>query len=113
MYSTSIFEKLKWSLPWLIRYPFWRLEERISRGSNGDGSRHLIFLVANHFEPVEGPEGITQLEAWYKLATTTGDAIRDHDGTPFRHTNFFPAEQYERRRLEMHFRERVSMGGSW
>jgi hypothetical protein len=28
-------------------------------------------------------------------------AIRDHDGTPFRHTNFFPAEQYEFRRLEM------------
>jgi hypothetical protein len=101
MYSTSIFEKLKWSLPWLIRYPFWRLQERISRGSNSHGPRHLIFLVANHFEPVEGPAGIAQLEAWYKLATTTGDAIRDHDGTPFRHTNFFPAEQYERRRLEM------------
>jgi hypothetical protein len=34
------------------------------------------------------------------LARTTGDAIRDHDGTPFRHTNFFPAEQYERPLLQ-------------
>ncbi|MDQ6654163.1 MAG: hypothetical protein M3Y84_15660, partial [Acidobacteriota bacterium] len=32
---------------------------------------------------------------------STGNAVRDHDGNPFRHTNFFPAEQYERRRLEM------------
>jgi hypothetical protein len=101
MYPTSILEKLRSSLPWLIRYPIWRLQETMSRNGNADRPRHLIFLVANHFEPAVGPEGITQLDAWCKLAKDTGDAIRDHDGTPFRHTNFFPAEQYERQRLEM------------
>ena len=28
------------------------------------------------------------------MARKTGDACRDHDGTAFRHTNFYPAEQY-------------------
>lgn len=100
MYPTSILEKLRWSLPWLVRYPFWRLRETMSR-NGAVGPKHLIFLVANHFEPVVGPKGIAQLEAWHKLAKETGDAVRDHDGTPFRHTNFFPAEQYEKERLEM------------
>lgn len=87
-------------MPWLVRYPFWRLRETMSR-NGAVGPKHLIFLVANHFEPVVGPKGIAQLEAWHKLAKETGDAVRDHDGTPFRHTNFFPAEQYEKERLEM------------
>jgi hypothetical protein len=101
MYPTSIFEKLRWSLPWLIRYPLWRLKETMSRNGSSRDQRHLIFLVANHFEPELGPRGISQLGAWCKLAKETGDAIRDHDGTPFRHTNFFPAEQYEHERLEV------------
>jgi len=88
-------------LPWLLRYPAWRSGELVRRFSNHNSPEHVIFLVANHFEPAPGNEGLVQLERWYSLARTTGAAIRDHDGTPFRHTNFFPAEQYERRRLEM------------
>jgi hypothetical protein len=57
--------------------------------------------VANHFEPSLGKEGLAELEAWCKLARVTGNAIRDHDDTPFRHTNFFPAEQYSFPVLEM------------
>lgn len=87
-------DKLRWSLPWLIRYPAWRLGEMVRRTS-ATGS-HLIFLVANHFEPGLGDEALRRVEQWCELARSTGDAIRDHDGTPFRHTNFFPAEQYER-----------------
>src|SRR6266496_5697473 len=101
MYPTRSLQKLKWSLPWLTRYPFWRLTEILSRSGVSRRPIHLIFLVANHFEPAIGNEGLVQLEKWCKLARATGDAIRDHDGTPFRHTNFFPAEQYEPRRLEM------------
>jgi len=35
------------------------------------------------------------------LARETGNALRDRDGMPFRHTNFYPAEQYDRPLLEM------------
>jgi len=101
MYSDSILEKLRWSLPWLSRYPFWRAREFARRASAPPPPAHLIILVANHFEPAVTEEGLPQLEHWCKLARSTGDAVRDQDGTPFRHTNFFPAEQYERRRIEM------------
>lgn len=101
MYPDSVLEKLRWSLPWLLRYPAWRVRELTSRMTDSKVPSHLIFLIANHFEPVMGSAGLIQLEHWCKLARTTGNAVRDHDGTRFRHTNFFPAEQYERRRIEM------------
>jgi len=62
---------------------------------------HLVFIVANHFEPGVGREGMALLEKWYRLARATGEAVRDHDGTKFRHTNFVPAEQYDPDVLDM------------
>lgn len=94
-------EKILWSLPWLVRYPFWRFQQTLSQLNRSNRPAHLIFLVANHFEPGLGPPALKRVEAWCKLARATGDAVRDHDGTRFRHTNFFPAEQYERALLEM------------
>lgn len=99
--NTKFSDKLKWSLPWLLRYPAWRAGEFVSRAQDSGGPSHLIFVVANHFEPGLGETALRRLEKWCELARATGDAIRDHDGTPFRHTNFFPAEQYERPLLEM------------
>ena len=101
MYSDSITEKLRWSLPWLLRYPAWRAREWANRARDAVTPTHLIILVANHFEPPIGPTGLPALERWCKLARGTGDAVRDQDGTPFRHTNFFPAEQYDPTLLEM------------
>lgn len=95
MYSDSIIEKIRWSLPWLIRYPGWRAREWAGRSRSADSSNYLIILVANHFEPPIGPTGVPELKKWCQLARATGDAVRDEDGTPFRHTNFFPAEQYD------------------
>lgn len=99
--NTRLRDKVKWSLPWLLRYPAWRAGEFVSRLKDPASSSHLIFVVANHFEPGLGQMALTRLEKWCELARATGDALRDHDGTPFRHTNFFPAEQYERPLLEM------------
>jgi len=99
--NTKLIDKLKWSLPWLLRYPAWRAGEAVRRSGASNGPLHLIFLVANHFEPGLGTTAIRRLERWCELARSTGDAIRDEDGTPFRHTNFFPAEQYERPLLDM------------
>ncbi len=98
--STQLSDKLKWSLPWLLRYPAWRAGETVRRSGQAQGTSHLIFLVANHFEPGLGDTAIRRVDRWCELARSTGDAIRDHDGTPFRHTNFFPAEQYERPLLD-------------
>ena len=97
--NTKMIDKVRWSLPWLVRYPFWRANQTLrDRGTRG--IQHLIFVVANHFEPGLGNEALRRLDKWCDLAMSTGDAIRDHDGTPFRHTNFFPAEQYERPLLQ-------------
>jgi len=98
--DATFFSKVKWSLPWLVRYPFWRAMEIAGRR---DVSRktHIIFLVANHYEPGIGEQAIPRVERWMKLARETGNAIRDCDGMPFRHTNFYPAEQYERPVLEL------------
>lgn len=101
MYSDSTFEKLKWSLPWLSRYPFWRLGEFMGRPKSSSEPQDLIILVANHFEPGVGQEGIELLKKWYAIARETGEAVRDHDGTKFRHTNFVPAEQYDSDVMDM------------
>ena len=93
-------QKLKWSLPWLMRYPFWRAREVLKR-SESDKPKHLVFIVANHFEPAWSKNGgsmelrkqIMRLDDWCQKARRLGESVRDHDGTPFRHTNFYPAEQ--------------------
>src|SRR5262249_14844022 len=74
----------------------------------GTGRAHLILVVANHFEPGwdEGPviaDLATQrarVSEWCAQARATGREARDCDGTPFRHTYFYPAEQYHRPLLE-------------
>lgn len=97
--------KLKWSLPWLMRYPFWRLGERLRRLTDGNEMRHLIFIVSNHYEPGWCPQRgqldtlpnqIKKVESWCREAKLTGDAVRDGDGAAFQHTNYYPGEQYHR-----------------
>ncbi len=93
--------KLRWSLPWLARYPLWRAGEFLRR-ELGVGDTHLIFVVANHFEPgwtengtaLDWSKQLQRLDRWHEQARRIGEAVRDADGTKFRHTNFYPAEQY-------------------
>jgi hypothetical protein len=73
----------------------WRLKELATRPSTNN-IEHLVFIIANHFEPGVGREGLSLLDSWVRLARATGMAVHDHDGTFFRHTNFVPAEQYDR-----------------
>lgn len=101
------FQKLRWSLPWLVRYPFWRARTLLTRQFGSESKAHLIFVVANHFEPAWSNDGylnlrtqIRRLEDWCNKAEALGNAIRDSDGTPFRHTNFYPAEQYHKPLLD-------------
>ena len=92
--EANLLSKLKWSLPWLIRYPSWRARKFLS-GNNGNGPTHIVFMIGNHFEPGVGKAAIAPVERWCSLAERTGRSLRDHDGTYFRHTYFFPAEQYD------------------
>lgn len=99
--NANIVEKLSSSLPWLMRYPFWRAGELLRRGTNSTSLKHLIFVIANHFEPSWREKGLwdldiqrRRLDQWLEMARGIGNAVRDCDGTPFRHTNFYPAEQY-------------------
>lgn len=82
------FTKLAWSLPWLLRYPLWRAKESVQRLTQRSGPQHLIFVIANHFEPGYDPSGVildlhTQRRVWKigasrrassakRFATTTG-----------------------------------------
>jgi hypothetical protein len=107
--SPGKFTKLAWSLPWLLRYPFWRTHELVRRlTEESDQQQHLIFVIANHFEPGWSDDGTIldlstqqrRLEDWCEQARLIGEAVRDHDRTSFRHTNFYPAEQYHKSLLE-------------
>src|SRR5262250_206889 len=106
-YGPGFLDKLKWSLPWLSRYPLWRAGELARRTLNriACGNRaHLILVVANHFEPswdermgrVALATQLARVDEWCEQARVTGAAARDCDGTLFRHTYFYPAEQYHR-----------------
>jgi len=63
--------------------------------------KSVVFTIADHFEPGWSERGVLdhktqmlRLKSYRKMARETGEAVRDVDGTKFRHTNFYPAEQY-------------------
>lgn len=98
-------DKLKSNLPWLIRYPFNRAQGILSQ--NLFEKKHVIITVADHFEPAWSAKGALglddqrrRLDEYYKLARKTGESTLDSDGTKFRHTNFYPAEQYDKQLLD-------------
>ena len=103
----TLFQKLQWSLPWLVRYPFWRGRQFLQHATGNNSLKNLIFVVANHFEPAWSTSGLLdlstqqrRLDEWCEKARRIGDAVRDVDGTAFQHTNFYPAEQYHPTLLE-------------
>ena len=103
--NQNLLAKLKSNLPWLARYPFSRAANFFEMDSGI--KKHVIFVIADHFEPAWKPSGGHDLETqrrrldeYHKLARKIGEAVIDADGTKFRHTNFYPAEQYDFRLLE-------------
>ncbi len=75
------------------------------------GPVHLVIAMANHFEPAIDPESgqkrvprseqERRLEWWSREYPGAVDRWRDHDGRPFVHTYFYPAEQYDEGLLQM------------
>src|SRR6185437_6869427 len=99
-------EKVLNTTRWLPAY-FW---QKMTRALPRVGQRHLIFALADHFEPsivpgLQGglaPLGIQQqrLQKWCSTYPIVFDRWRDSSGFPFVHTYFYPAEQYEAALLE-------------
>lgn len=93
--------KMGRSLRWLPAYAWQRAVRRPTRHK----PIHLIMALADHFEPAIVPENAgrfasldvqeRRLEAWCHEYPRAVDRWRDADGKAFRHTYFYPAEQYE------------------
>ena len=103
--NESTIARIRHALPWLLQYPVARARAMLN--SSDAGPKRLIFCIANHFEPSwKGSELFDiesqhrRLDRWFELARKTGESVLDTDGTKFRHTNFYPAEQYDRGLLE-------------
>src|SRR6266850_4938965 len=105
MFADTKLKKITGSFSWLARYPFWRIADLFKTRAN-EGPTHVILTIANHFEPgysevaLDWSAQMSRLERWCEQARRIGAAVRDHDGTPFRHTNFYPAEQYHKPLLD-------------
>lgn len=91
---------------WLPDYAWQRLTRPAPRGVV-----HLIVALADHFEPAIVPqdgrarasfsEQQRRLEHWCSEYPRAVGAWRDQEGRPFVHTYFYPAEQYDRRLLDV------------
>jgi len=70
----------------------------------GDGPRHLLVAVCDHYEPLWGnadaAHGEARVRAWHEGYPRLAERYRDADGRPPRHSFFFPGEQYAPEYLE-------------
>jgi hypothetical protein len=97
----AILDKARGVLPWVPAYCRQRLALRSPRVK----PIHLIIGLADHFEPaiLPGTEGERaessvqeqRLERWCREYPKVVEDWPDDDGRPFRHTYFYPAEQYD------------------
>lgn len=95
----SMWDKARGTFPWLPAYCWQRLM-RTQRAK----PVHLIISLADHFEPAILPNTgehasralqEQRLERWCREFPKAVKDWPDHDGYPFRHTYFYPAEQYD------------------
>jgi hypothetical protein len=68
------------------------------------GTRHLLFAICDHYEPLHGAvsfeTGMARVREWRTAYPELVRGLRDSDGRPPRHSYFFPGEQYDPRLLE-------------
>jgi hypothetical protein len=98
--TVGLGQKLSYMGRWLPSYCWQQLTRQRPRGRT-----HLIFVLADHFEPSivpgQGSERAPQaeqerrLERWCRDYPRLFENFRDAEGRPFIHTYFYPAEQYE------------------
>ena len=99
------YKKVAYGARWLPTFLWQNFTRSVPKGKV-----HLILAVADHFEPAIEPnqrarraphrEQVRRLETWRLEYPKAVSAWRDHDGYPFVHTYFYPAEQYEKSLIE-------------
>src|SRR5262245_17336985 len=81
---------------WLGGYAA-HLGRRVAR-REPSGTRHLLFAVCDHYEPLWGnassARGSERVARWVEGYAGALGEFRDADGRPPRHSFFFPGEQY-------------------
>jgi hypothetical protein len=102
--NTNLVSMLEYAAKCLPVY-FW---QRITRRAPV-GKVHLIITLADHFEPAStasrrgyAPRSVQlqRLENWCTEYPKNFDQFRDREGHVFKHTYFFPAEQYDEALVE-------------
>src|SRR5689334_3057768 len=83
----------------------WLVERARKRVLNKPvGTRHLLFSVCDHYEPLHGDaaieRGVERVRAWRTRYPELARGLRDATGRPPRHSYFFPGEQYDPRLVE-------------
>jgi hypothetical protein len=96
----TIAARLSYGTRWLPNYLWQRISRRVPRGPV-----HLMIALADHFEPAIVPgngyarapyaEQTQRLERWCDKYPKLVDKWPDADGYTFKHTYFYPAEQYD------------------
>jgi hypothetical protein len=70
-----------------------------------EGTRHLFFCLADHFEPfwnrVNEDIALRRVREWLTLYPGIADQFRDGGGRPPQHAFFYPAEEYHPRCVAM------------
>ena len=94
-------QKIRSVLPWLPAYAW----QRCVRRQADVRPVHLVIGLADHFEPSNRPgapgtfashrEQVRRVEKWCGVYPHAMEAWRDDEGKPFRHTYFFPAEEFD------------------
>jgi hypothetical protein len=99
--GSKLMRQLKYVSRCLPTYAWQRLTRTAPKGK-----AHLVIALADHFEPSsmpgEGsgfaPRDVQQqrIDTWCEAYPKNFADFRDHEGRPFTHTYFYPAEQYDR-----------------
>jgi hypothetical protein len=101
----SVHRKALVTLRWLPAYLWQRMVRR-----NARGHAHLIIALADHFEPsvvpdagparASGCEQQRRVDSWCREYPLALAKWRDAEGHAFKHTYFYPAEQYDKTLLD-------------
>jgi len=71
---------------------------------HGAGPTHILFCIADHFEPAHARPGVEaeqqRVTEWREAYPRLFSRFRDADGRPPQHTFFFPVEEYRPQHLE-------------
>jgi hypothetical protein len=96
---------LEWAMFKAIdKWFFGYLMSVLRRPRGGDGVRHLMVGVCDHFEPYR--DGAAREDArrcvkeWTEAYPRAVEGFRDADGYPPRHTFFYPEEEYDEEILD-------------